>query len=244
MGQAGTSVRETPRSTRKNPKEQPAATTPEPVLGGKTKVIKMRADKLRVHPKVHRDLVPSRLKQLVRFMDLDAIGCMHAVEYSINGHHGVWVIDGQHRLAALMQHGFGEWEVDVKIYIDVDSDERAADLFLKLDDYSPVTTYDKFVNEVRAGNEDACGVQTTLRRFGLQASRGVGDGKLRCVVILKRVWRMNAGETLGRTLLVITSAWGTPSAAFDGAIIDGLATVLFVYPEVDNRRMIKKLAKY
>src|SRR5690606_15270957 len=105
----------------------------------KTKLVKVRADTLAVHPYAQRDLVPSKLKKLMTDLDLDAIGVLHAVEYPIRGQAKLWVIDGQHRLHALLEHGFGEWEVEVKIHVDVDNDARASQLFLKLNDRSPVS---------------------------------------------------------------------------------------------------------
>ena len=51
----------------------------------KSKMIKVRADSLSIHPYAQRDLVVRKLKQLSAELDLDAIGVLHAVEYPIRG---------------------------------------------------------------------------------------------------------------------------------------------------------------
>jgi len=206
--------------------------------------VKVEARSLRIHPHAQRDLVLSKLKKLRETLDLDAIGVLHGVEYEINGVTAIWIIDGQHRLRALMDHGFGEWMVEVKIHLDATDDARASELFLRLNDRSPVSPYDKFKNEMTANHPDAVGIVNVLRARGLKVSRTTGDGNVCCVNALKKL-HTDGGKTLVLTIDTILSAWGRTAAAVEGKIIEGLGMVYGRYNgSVDQQAMVKKLAKY
>jgi hypothetical protein len=213
----------------------------------KSKLVKVEARSLRIHPIAQREVVPSKLKKLIAELDLDAIGVLHAVEYEIPGHgHGIWIIDGQHRWRALMHHGFGEWVVEVKIHLDVTDDARASELFLKLNDRAVVSPYDKFQNEVSAGYPAAVKIVDILHRRGLKVARTIGDGNVCCVTALKNLFRTNNdGKTLELALDSIIAAWGTRAAALEGKLIEGIGLVYSAYNgSIDQAGMAKKLAKY
>jgi hypothetical protein len=210
-----------------------------------SKLVKMRADQLAIHPHAQRDVVPSKLKKLIDGLDLDAIGAVHAVQYPINGVEKVWVIDGQHRLKAILHHGFGEWPVDVIIHTEATDDVRAAQLFLKLNDRATVGPYDKFVNEAKANDPDALGVLKFVQRYGLEVSKSAGDKKLTCIIALKKLYKIDNGKTLNKTLFVATEAWGTKAAALEGKLLEGLGLVIGRhYEALDYDVLIKKLSKY
>jgi hypothetical protein len=211
----------------------------------KTKMVRIPAQELRIHPVAQRDPLPSKEKRLSANFDLDAIGCLHAVQYTINGELATWLIDGQHRHRILMAHGFGEGVVDVKIHLDVTDDARASALFLKLNDRSIVSPFDKFKNEVTSGVASACGVRDLARARGLVPTTGAGDGNIRCVTALKRVFEFDNGRSLGRTLDTVITAWGRIDAALDGKIIEGVGTIYKTFGgEVDQDALAKKLAKF
>lgn len=215
-------------------------------MASNSRIERMRADSLKVHPLAQRELIPARLKKLAANLDLDAIGILHAVEYEIAGHgKGVWIVDGQHRLMAIMEHGFGEWMLEVKIHLDATDDARASQLFLKLNDRASVSPYDKFKNAIRAGETAAQTIQDLAERRGMAVSKQCGEGKLTCVSSLYSVYALDGGRTLGRTLDVITGAWGKRSAALNGKVIDGIARVVVRYNgSMDRDAFINKLAKY
>lgn len=205
----------------------------------------MRADTLAIHPHAQRDVVPSKLKKLIANFDLDAIGVLHAVEYAINGVTKTWIIDGQHRWKALMEHGFGEWQVEVKIHTEATDDIRAAQLFLKLNDRAAVMPYDKFVNEAKANEPDALGVLSITRRHGLEIAKANADGKLTCVTALKKVYKVDQGKSLNYTLGLIKEAWGTKSTALEGKLIEGIGLVVGRYSNsIEREVLLKKLSKY
>lgn len=208
-------------------------------------VIKVKAKELAIHPHAQRDVIPSKLNRLIEGMDLDAVGVFHAVKYPIDGQEKVWVIDGQHRLLAILHHDFGDWEVEVKLHLDCDNDARASELFLKLNDRAAVSPYDKFVNEVQANNAAAIQIMRIVRTAGMEVSKTSGERKLCCISALKKLHKMDQGATLQMTLSVATSAWGFKATALEGKLIEGLGAVLGRYRLViDKDVLIKKMSKY
>lgn len=211
----------------------------------KAKVVKVRADSLAIHPTAQRELVPSKLRKLMAELDLDAIGVLHAVEYPIKKELKMWVIDGQHRLRALLDHGLGEWVVEVKVHLDANDDARASALFLKLNDRAPVSPFDKWMNELKAKSEAAINATGIAMKHGLTVSRQSGDAKIACVTTLKKLYSVDGGVTLDKTLDVICEAWGTKASAMEGKLIEGVGQVFAKYNgTIEQPAMVKKLAKY
>lgn len=211
----------------------------------KSKIVRVEAQTLRIHPTAQRDIIPSRLKKLVEQLDLDAIGVLHAVEYTINGTLALWLIDGQHRWRALMEHGLGEWVVEVKVHLDAQDDRAASLLFLELNDRAAVSTYGKFVNEVAAGMPVAVGVLNAIKAKGLKANNKSADGSVCCIRALESIYRLDEGKSLDLALDAILHAWGSTAAALEGPIVLGVGTVFATYNgKIDEAAMVKKLAKY
>lgn len=210
--------------------------------GPKSKVVKARVDSLMIHPEAQRDVSQSHLKKLAAHLDLDSIGVLHAVETTIKGKSGLYLIDGQHRYLALMEHGFGEWVVEVKVHMDADTVAAACQQFLNLNSRLTVSPYATFIAELKAEHVDVVGAVNAASKLGLVVSRFKGDGKLACPATLKRVSRMG---NLYEVLELITTTWGTKSEALEGKLIEGLAILLKrSNGDLDRATLIKKLQKY
>lgn len=211
----------------------------------KSRLIKIEAQNLRIHPYAQRALLPSRLKQLNAELDLDAIGVLHGVEYTINGETGIWIVDGQHRWRALMDQGLGEWLVEVKIHIEVKDDARASELFLRLNNRAPVHPFDKFDNARRAGHKDAVGITKIATEHDLKISRQSANANLTCVGALNTVFNYDGGSTLKSTLDTVIAAWGRNAAALEGKLIEGLGLLYKTFNgSIERPTLVKKLAKY
>ena len=205
----------------------------------------VRADSLRIHPTAQRQLVPATVRKIRAKLDLDGIGVLHAVEYDIDGATGPWVIDGQHRLAALMEEGLGEWMVKVEVHTDVKDDARASSLFLVLNTKASVHPFDKYLNELKKGDEAAVAVHAITQKHKVRVERGSGDGTLACVSALKATYSRDEGAALDKTIATVTTAWGRKASALEGKIIEGVGIVFGQYNgQIDQPAMVKKLAKY
>lgn len=215
------------------------------MLPGKSRVVRVRVDSLGLHQAAQRAEVKAKTKKMAEEMDLDAIGVLHAVEYPIDGVTKLWVIDGQHRVNALLSLGFGEWIVEVKVHMDIKNEAAACALFLKLNERAAVSSFDKFDKEVKAKEEVAVAIVEVLARHGLSIARSAGDGKLNCVVALKNLWRKDSGASLSATLSVCSAAWGTGASTMEGKIIEGVGIVVARYLNIiEKETLAKKLAKY
>jgi hypothetical protein len=211
----------------------------------KSKIVRVEARQLRIHPFAQRQLVPAKLKKLMAEIDLDAIGVLHAVEYAIDGVIGIWVIDGQHRLRCLMENGLGEWVVEVKVHTDATDHARASALFLKLNDRSPVAVFDKFENEVSAGAPWALSAIEILKQHGLKVTRGSNDGCACCVSALRSLYSRDNGRVLDLTIKTVIAAWGRTAPAMEGKLLEGIGALYETYNgSVDQAALVKKLAKY
>lgn len=208
-----------------------------------SKLLRVRADTLQPHPLAQREIVPSRLRKLNASLDLDAIGVLHIVHYAIKDKMAMWIVDGQHRWRSLMDNGFGEWEVEIKIHADVTNDASASALFLKLNDRSPVTPYDKFLNRLTAKEDDAISINDIVLKHKMKISRNTADGHIVGIAALEKTYRLDEGEALDKTLGLTTGAWGLRS--LDAKVIEGLGLVCARYNgTLDYPSLTKKLSKY
>jgi hypothetical protein len=209
----------------------------------KYKMLKVRADKLQPHPDAQREISNARVKKLMTDFDLDAVGTIHAVEYPIKGKSALWIVDGQHRWRALMDLGFGEWEIDVKLHLGVRDEASASGLFLKLNDRLTVRPFDKFKNRLQAKDDDAVAVNDIVLKHGLRISANSADGCIVGIASLEKTYRMDEGEALDKTLGVTTQAWG--KRPYDAKVIEGIGMVFARFNgTIDQPAMVKKLAKY
>jgi hypothetical protein len=205
----------------------------------------MRADALLIHPFAQRERSNAHVKRLMENLDLDAIGTISAVQYPINGKSGPWVVDGQHRILALIESGCGEWDVPVQIYLDVKNDKRASELFLRLNARLLVDQNSRFVNEVKAGDYVAVGANDIVRKYGLTVAKTSSDGSVACPAALKKAFKYDDGQALNRALGWLTTAYGKRASAVDGKLIEGAALVAKTNNgNLDDAAMVKKLSKY
>jgi hypothetical protein len=211
----------------------------------KRKLIRVEVKNLKIHPSAQRLHSPAKVKALVEAFDLDAIGTIHAVECTIGGVHGIWVIDGQHRVLALLEIGFGEYPVDVYIHQDVQTEPQACDKFLKLNKRAQVNPFDTFLNEVHANHPASVGAMRCLEERKLAVARTTADGRLSCVRTLTALYNADEGKSLKLTLDTVLSAWGSIASAIEGKVIEGIGLVYRTYNgTVDQPTLVKKLAKY
>ena len=209
------------------------------------KTIKIMVERLRPHPTAQRQIIPAKIKDLVKNLNLDAVGVLSAVDDEINGERAIWIVDGQHRWKALIDLGLGEWEVEVHVYSGANA-ARASRLFLELNNRKSVTPYAKFDNKKHAGDDDAVGVSRIADANELTiAAAGSGDARIRCVAVLCAVFNYDGGVSLSATLETIIAAWGRVEEAMEGRLVEGLG-ILYKRSNgsIDRAALVKKLAKY
>src|SRR5437764_12566928 len=126
---------------------------------------------MRVNPLAQRDLNQARVSRLAAVFDPEKIDAP-----TVN-HRGDWyyLIDGQHRIAALKQwlSSWQDQQVQCWTYEGL-SEADAAEKFLALNDTLPVRSFAKFKVSVQAGRDIEADVDRIVRTLRLRIDSGNG----------------------------------------------------------------------
>lgn len=192
---------------------------------------------MRVNPLAQRDLNQARVDRMAADFDLEQIGTP-----TVNLRDGHWyVIDGQHRIAALKQMGWGDQQIQCWTYEGLSSDEEA-ETFLKLNDVLVLHAFPKFRAAVHAGREIETDIDRVVRAQGLVVSLDKVPGAISAVGTLQRVYKRSDGKTLGRALRIIRDAYGDPG--LEAPVIDGIGLLCQRYNgDLNDTDAIEKLSK-
>lgn len=210
----------------------------------KPQIREIAADRLRIDPKVQRAIIPARVKAIAAKLDLDGLGIITVSERQ-GGE--LVVLDGQHRIAALLHHGMGEWEVTCHIYRGLDLAQEAA-MFRRHNDQRAITPYDDFEKGITEGDELCVSVNEVVENNGFKVMASGRDGGITCVKKLISLYTSSNGVadgvTLDATLSLAAEAWGHRYPAVEKNILGGLAIVVRTYgEEIDRVNLIERLSK-
>ena len=212
----------------------------------RTKMITIEARNCTVHPYAQRSIHPSKVAAIKKSMDLDAIGVMHGVDCVIDSRPGIYIVDGQHRLTALLEMELGDWPVSVMIHEGVSSIAEASALFLRLNDRASVSAYDKYLNELRAGVPSVVEMTRIIESVGMKMSREARVGTINSPLSIRRAYELDGGRSLKMALVAISQAWNFKDSSNEGLYIEGLSRFFRKYSAqiVDIMGFIKQLSKY
>jgi hypothetical protein len=190
---------------------------------------------MRVNPLAQRDLNQARVSKLAAVFDPEKMDAP-----TVN-HRGGWyyLIDGQHRIAALKQwlSSWQDQQVQCWTYEGL-SEAEEAEKFLALNDTVPVRAFAKFKVSVQAGRDTEADVDRIVRALGLRIARGSG---ISAVATLRRVYTRGGAAVLSRTLRIIRDAYG--EAGLDGPVIDGIGLLCQRYNgDLSEQRAIERLS--
>ncbi|KKL74655.1 hypothetical protein LCGC14_2062750 [marine sediment metagenome] len=209
------------------------------------RIVQRRVDSLRIHPTAQREgLTKAKLRGMVKDFNLDAIGTLHAVQYKIKDRFELWIVDGWHRHAALMELGLGEWEVEVYIHEDVTTDAEASALFLRLNNRAAVSPLDKFVQLYQAGDASAIGVARILSGYGYKVGQTQSDRTSASPAGLLKAYDLDDGSSLNSAFGAAVAAWGHQAPATEGKVVQGLAKLFHIYQDIEVPALVLKLSKY
>jgi hypothetical protein len=188
-----------------------------------------------VSPLAQREINQSRVDHIVATFDLEQIGTP-----TVNRRDGVWyVIDGQHRIEALRQIGWGDQQVQCWAYEGL-SEQEEAEKFLKLNDYLAVNALAKFRVAVQAGRETECDVDRIVRASGLVITADKVPGGIRAVGTVVRIYGRAGAGVLRQTLNIVRDAYGDPG--MEAAVLDGIGLFVQRYAgEMDAGNVVQRL---
>jgi hypothetical protein len=191
---------------------------------------------MRVNPLAQRDLNQARVAKLAAVFDPEKMDAP-----TVNRRGGwYYLIDGQHRIAALKQW-LSAWQgQQVQCWTYEGLTEAAeAEKFLALNDTLPVRAFAKFKVSVRAGRDTEADVDRIVRALGLRIARG--SGGISAVATLRRVYARGGAAVLSRALRIIRDAYG--EAGLDGPVIDGIGLLCQRYNgDLSEQRAVERLA--
>lgn len=194
--------------------------------------------KTKVSPLAQRELKQARVDRIVATLDLEQIGTP-----TVNLRDGsYYIIDGQHRIEALRQFGLeADQQIQCWSYEGL-SEEEEAEKFLKLNDTLAVNAFSKFRVGVQAGRPTETDIDRVVRAQGLRVSTDEGDGAIRAVGTLTRIYNRAGAAVLARTLRIIRDAYGDPG--LEAGVIDGIGLLCQRYNgDLNDVDAVTRLAK-
>jgi hypothetical protein len=159
-------------------------------------------------------------------LDLDKLGFM-----IVNFRDGwYWVVDGQHRLYALLEFGFQpEDVVDCEVYENL-TDAEMADMFLGRSDVRLIGAFDKFLVAVTAGRKRENDILRAVETQGCKISRRGKD--LNCVAAvsaLAKVYDRNNDVVLGQVIRTLRDGFAGDASAYDAHLIEATGLIFNRY---------------
>lgn len=198
----------------------------------------VRLGDVKVNPLVQREFVPSKADRIAAEFNPEDFGSP-----VVNLRDGsAWMIDGQHRAAALkiwLGEGWADQMFEAEIYEGL-TEAQEAETFLKRNDSMAVNAFNKFRIGVVAGRQDEMDVAGIVMREGLNITRDRNaDGRVMAVGTLLRVYRRAGAPVLQKTLAVLRDAYGTPG--LEALTIGGMALVVHRYEGLNAAEMAHRL---
>ena len=168
-----------------------------------------------------RETDPVYVRSLVAKFDPDAVG---ALSVGLRPDGTMWVVDGQHRLKALVELGHSVWECSV---FHSSGPEHEARIFKRMNkDRKAVNAVTVFHAEVVERDATACGILAAVESAGYSIARKKSWPHIQSVSELRKVWKLGGEDLTTRVLQVIRDAWPREKDALQGCIVGGLALVL------------------
>jgi hypothetical protein len=193
-------------------------------------------EKMRISPTSQRELKQHRVDHLVAEFDLEQLG-----NPVVSERDGVfYILDGQHRVAALKDIGWGDQQIECWTYSGL-SETEEAERFLKLNDILTVDAFSKFRVGVSAGRAEETDIDRIVKEAHLVVSQARIGGAIMAVGTLRRIYSRGGPGCLERTLRIIRDAYGDPG--LESVVLDGIGLLCQRYNgELDEERAVKQLS--
>jgi hypothetical protein len=173
-----------------------------------------------------RPLDNARVDAIAAQWDIRLVGVIDVSDRGPSQHPRYAVVEGQHRWAAAklinpmgvivarVHTGLSRSQ-EAKLFSDIDATRRR------------LNTWDQWKARRRAGDATVTTIESIAARVGLVVDNAPSDGRVRCVKTLERVVAWPKGEMLLRdTLRLLHEIWGKQQAAYDSALVTGMALLL------------------
>lgn len=192
---------------------------------------------MKVNPRAQRDFKEAQAEKYAADFDLEALGFP-----VVNLRDGsFYIVDGQHRVAALKMIGWGDQKIQCECYEGLTEAEEA-ELFLRRDERRAVSRFERFGIALTAERADQSDIDRIVRSNNLCISREKVPGAIGAIATLERVYRRGGPAVLGRTLRIIRDSFG--DSGFETNVIDGIGLLCQRYNgQLDDKTAVDKLGK-
>lgn len=202
----------------------------------------IRVDQFNIDHSYQRPVSPTMVNRIVKEFDSRLFGI---VTVSRRADGSYWVLDGQHRIAALIKMGKGNIAVPCEVLTGLSMEDEARVFHLRNANKKTMTPQEKFRGALAAGDERAIRIDRAVRAAGFQInldSSELHGGLIPATASLERVDRQYRDGHLETTLGLIRTTWGTENGP-RGNLITGLAYLLYLYRDTINiKRFVEKLS--
>lgn len=193
---------------------------------------------MKVSPKAQREFKEAHAAEFAADFDLEALG--FPVVNQRDGSY--WIVDGQHRVAALKMIGWEDQKIQCEVYHDL-SEAEEAELFLRRDKRRAVQAFDRFRIGIVAGRDIECDINRIVQGSGLRVSTDDSDRSISAVGSLYRTYRNGGPVTLGRAIRILRDGFPEDGNAFRREMLDGAGLICQRYNgELDDKEVVAKLA--
>ncbi len=210
----------------------------------------IRVSEILIDPTVQRTLRKSWAQQIAHEFDPDRV---RVIVVSHRADRKYYVIDGQHRIAALKLMGYGDQLVDCAVFdrthmADAEVRREDAKLFLALNRVLSQKPIESFLRKITAEEPIESAIGRIVTQCGLTIAPGGHAGAIASVAALTKIYTgagtgRNTPEALTRTLETIIKAWGREAINFNGKILSGLGLVFIRYgKQLDHDALVKRLS--
>jgi hypothetical protein len=173
-----------------------------------------------------RPLSAARIKDMVGDWDPRLVGVIDVADRGPAADPRYAVVEGQHRWASAARRNPADVIV-ARVHSGL-TESQEAQLFHDIDaKRRRLGTWDRWKARQRAGDPVVAAINNVAARVGLKVDNSPAEGYVRCVSTLDRIAARRDGELLLRdTLWLLHETWGKQNAAYDTALVSGMALFL------------------
>ncbi len=154
-----------------------------------------------------------------------------------------WILDGQHRIHALRQRGFGDELLDCEVYEGL-TEAEMAERFLGRNSGRAVSAYERFQVAVTAGRARESAIDRLVTSLGLKVSNAGQRGCVQATAVLLRVEGRYGASVLAQALRTIRDAYDADPGAFGRGVVEGLGLLYVRYQDnVEEPQLVARLRR-
>lgn len=200
---------------------------------------------LKIDRKYQRGITKGRVTRMVMHFDPDAFG---TITISKRADGTLFILDGQHRVRALLEMGWDDQRVPCLVYTGLTVEEEARIFRLMNAESVSPKALDIFRARLTEGEEVAVGINTIANSLGLYITPVSSATSIQCIAAMERVYVMGGANILLMSLRTIKAVWGKQADAHNQVyladMVMGLGVLFSRYGRlIDTARLEKVLAR-